>query len=150
MDPNFGLNRPANAAVVLGRRTGTRIRLLARPEAPAPTSAPANRRKAERVPTAETPWADTGRLRTGHEVRVVDISTCGVHFAAPVRLHVGSRVEVCLTELDTDARLVLGGVVSRCQVASLDPVTYAGALEFDREIDAGLLQPFTVIAAPAV
>jgi hypothetical protein len=133
---------------VLGHRTGTRIRIVGRAAAPPPlpTASRGDRRRAERVPAAETPWGDAARLRTGHDVRVLDISTNGALILLPVRLQVGGRVEVSLTEADTDNRLVVTGVAQRCHVANLNPLTYVGALEFEHELDPAMLQPF--VATP--
>ncbi|HQZ40032.1 MAG TPA: PilZ domain-containing protein [Vicinamibacterales bacterium] len=133
---------PLRPAVELGHRTGTRIHIFGRAPAPPPAASPGDRRRADRLPPAETPWADVARLRTGHEVRVLDISTTGVLVVLSVRLQIGGRIEVSLTEADTDNRLVVTGVARRCHVASLNPMTYVGALEFERELDPAMLQPF--------
>lgn len=82
------------------------------------------------------------RLPTGHDVRVMDISTTGVMIESPVRMHVGGRVVLSLASGNSETRLSVSGVVRRCQIVTLDPLTYGGALEFDKPIDAALLRPF--------
>jgi len=136
------VQRSERSVQTLGSRTGTRIRLLGRSAPPPPAASRGDRRRADRLAPDDTQWADSGRLRTGHEVRVVDISTRGMLIHSPVRLPVGARIEVCLTESGTSAQLVVAGVARRCHVATLDPVTYTGALEFEAEIELKALQPF--------
>jgi len=126
----------------LGLRTGTRIRILGSAPGPSAASLAEERRRGGRRSPTDTQWADAARLRTGHDVRVVDISTRGVLITAPISLHVGARLEICLTEADTNERLVLSGIARRCQVAGLNPMTFTGAVEFDQEIELRALQPF--------
>lgn len=132
---------------VLGQRTGTRIRLVGRTLAE--TIPLDERRRAERLSPASAHLTDTGRLRTGHELRVLDISTTGVRIEAPVRMQVGGRIELCLTENGTDQKLVVTGVARRCYVASLDPLVYTGAVEFDQALDLTALLPFVTEAQSA-
>lgn len=133
-------------ALALGLRTGSRIRILhgstsstAAP-APRPTS---DRRRSERLTPDQTRWAEAARLRPGFDVKVLDIGPRGVLIEAPTRLHIGSHAELTLFATDAATRLDLLGTVRRCQVSSLNPITYRGALEFQQPIDVqALLQPF--------
>jgi hypothetical protein len=143
----LGLNpdRPSNT---LGRRTGSRIRLLhgsTNNAAPRPNE---ERRREERLPPEQTQWADAARLRPGMDVRVVDIGTRGVLVETVVRLHIGQRMEIALTTNDdTGGRLALAGTVRRCHIANLSPLSYRGALEFDTSIELQALEPFMTRAA---
>lgn len=134
----------------LGRRSGSRIRLLhgsTSSTTPAPLRPPDERRGAERLPPDQTKWADNARLRPGLDVRIVDIGPRGVLIESPVRLQVGARVELALFESDGPRRLDLTGVVRRCNVSSLSPLTYRGGLEFDRAIELTAIQPFLAAQA---
>jgi hypothetical protein len=142
----LGLNpdRPSNT---LGRRAGSRIRLLhgsTNNAAPRPNE---ERRREERLAPDQTKWADAARLRPGMDVRVVDIGTRGVLVETTVRLHIGQRMEIALTDNDTGGQLNLAGTVRRCHIANLSPLTYRGALEFDVSIELRALEPFMAPAA---
>jgi hypothetical protein len=143
----LGLNpdRPSNA---LGRRAGSRIRLLHggtnHSAAPRPTE---ERRQVERLAPDQTQWSDAARLRPGVDVSVVDIGARGVLVETNVRLHVGQRMEMALQATDTGQRLELAATVRRCHIANLNPLTYRGALEFDTCIELQALEPFMAHAA---
>ena len=142
----LGLNpdRPSNT---LGRRAGSRIRLLhgsTNNAAPRPNE---ERRREERLAPDQTKWSDAARLRPGMDVRVVDIGTRGVLVETTVRLHIGQRMEIALTDNDTGGQLNLAGTVRRCHIANLSPLTYRGALEFDVSIELRALEPFMAPAA---
>lgn len=137
-------------ALTLGHRSGSRIRILhagtSATAAPPPRQS-AERRRDERLPPDQTRWADAGKIRPGFDVRVVDIGPGGVLIEAPTRLHVGTQVELALFASDTPLRLDVIGVVRRCHVSSLNPLTFRGALEFAQPLDVGALQPFLSTAA---
>jgi hypothetical protein len=143
----LGLNpeRPANT---LGRRAGSRIRLL---HGSTNNSPPARhngeRRREERLAPEQTKWADAARLRPGLDVRVIDIGTRGVLLETGVRLHIGHRMEIALQANDSGMRLDLSVTVRRCYITNLDPLTYRGALEFDVSIELRALEPFMAPAA---
>jgi len=137
-------------ALTLGRRTGSRIRILHASTSSTATVAPrptTERRRDDRLSPDQTRWAEAARLRPGFDVRVVDIGTRGVLIEAPTRLHIGTRVELTLFAADTPTRLELMGMVRRCHVSSLNPITYRGALEFSQPIEVQVLQPFLSAAA---
>ena len=142
----LGLNpdRPSNT---LGRRAGSRIRLLHGSTNHAPSRPNEERRREERLAPDQTKWADAARLRPGMDVRVVDIGTRGVLVETTVRLHIGQRMEIALTDNDTGGQLNLAGTVRRCHIANLSPLTYRGALEFDVSIELRALEPFMTPAA---
>lgn len=137
-------------SLTLGRRTGTKIRILhsstsvtAAP-APQPTS---ERRRDERLTPDQTRWAESAKIRPGVDVRVLDIGSRGVLIEASSRLHIGVRVELTLFATDANTRLDLMGIVRRCHVSSLSPITYRGALEFSQAIEVKALEPFLNTAA---
>jgi hypothetical protein len=140
----------STGTLTLGRRTGSRIRLLhgstsSTASAPAPNTT--ERRRAERLAPDQTRWAEAARLRPGFDVRVIDIGPRGVLIEAPARLHIGLRVELALFASDAPTRLDLMGIVRRCHVSSLNPLTYRGALEFSQPIEVRALEPFLASAA---
>jgi len=135
----------SNTALTLGRRTGTRIRILHGSTSSTAAVAPKHqgeRRREERLPPEQSKWAEGAKLRPGFDVRVVDIGSRGALIEAPTRLHIGVRVEITLFASDTATRLELMGVVRRCHVANLSPITYRGALEFNQAIEVQAQEPF--------
>lgn len=138
----LGLN-PDKPSATLGRRAGSRIRLLHASSGNAPAPRPAeDRRRSPRVTPDLTGIAEVARMRPGMDVRVVDIGPKGVLIESPVRLHIGLPVELVFVVMDTQMRLQMACLVRRCQVAGLDPIVYRGALEFERELPMEALQPF--------
>jgi hypothetical protein len=140
----------ARPSLTLGRRTGSRIRILhgsTSSTAAAPPRNTSERRRDERLTPDQTRWAEAARLRPGFDVRIVDIGVSGVLLEAPTRLHIGSKVELTLFDSDTSKRLELGGIVRRCHVSSVSPLTYRGALEFHQQLDVQELRPFLSTAA---
>jgi hypothetical protein len=136
---------PARLAQPLGKRTGSRIRLLHGSNSATASYAPKNteeRRREARLAPEQTRVAEAARLRPGCDIRIVDISARGVLIEVPARLHIGSRVELALFTSDTTRRLEVIATVRRCHISSLSPLTYRGALEFNEAIEARLLQPF--------
>lgn len=137
-------------SLTLGRRTGTRIRILhgatssTAAAAPKPTG---ERRREPRLTPDQTQWAEAAKIRPGVDVRVLDIGSRGVLLEATSRLHVGLKVELTLFATDANTRLDLMGIVRRCHVSSLSPITYQGALEFSQAIELKQLQPFLATAA---
>ena len=140
----------SRVSLTLGRRTGTRIRILhgstssTAALAPKPT---AERRREARLPPEQTRFSDAAKLRPGFDVRVLDIGSRGVLIEAPTRLYIGVRVELTLFATEANTRLELMGVVRRCHVASLSPIVYRGALEFNQAIEVQALQPFLTTEA---
>lgn len=75
------------------------------------------------------------RVRSGHEVLVIDVSFGGVLIDAPIRLAPESTIDLRLTA--SHGVISVRGRVVRCYVSSLHPeaVRYRAALAFDRPID---------------
>ncbi len=74
-------------------------------------------------------WA--ARVRPGHRVHVVDLSTGGALLEAPRPLRPGADVEVQFER--SDRRVRVSGTVVRCGVSALDPdrgPTYRAAICF--------------------
>jgi hypothetical protein len=76
------------------------------------------------------------RIRLGHRLLVVDVSTSGALVEGPCPLRPGSRIEV---QLDTEIRgSMVVALVTRCAVSAIDPavgVTYRSALVFAESCD---------------
>ena len=141
---------PERLSQPLGKRTGSRIRLLHGSSSATASYAPKNteeRRKTSRQSPDQTRVADGARLRPGFDVRIIDISPRGVLIEVPSRLHIGARAELALFLTDTAERLDLTGTVRRCHISNLNPLTYRGALEFTDAIDDRLLEPFVKVEA---
>jgi hypothetical protein len=136
---------PARLTQPLGKRTGSRIRMLHGSNSATASFAPKNteeRRREGRLAPDQTRLADAARLRPGFDVRVVDIAPRGVLIEAPTRLHIGTRVELALFTSETGTRLDMAGTVRRCHISKLSPLTYRGALEFHEPIELESLEPF--------
>ena len=140
----LGVN-PSRLTQPLGRRTGSRIRLLHSSTSATASYAPRTteeRRREARLSPDQTRVAESARLRPGFDIRIVDISARGVLIEAATRLHIGSRVELALFTSDTSMKLDMVATVRRCQISNLSPLTYRGALEFNQAIEERLLGPF--------
>ena len=75
----------------------------AQPDVVLPVTSPGERRRARRVPLNALRNGLTGRIRPGHPVRVLDMSSCGVLIETGRRLVPGMFVELHL-EVPKDAR----------------------------------------------
>ena len=91
-----------------------------------------------RLGTRRVSGSDEGvsrlRLRTGRELRVLNVSSSGVLAESGIRLLPGTHVDVHL--LTSTGRVLVRSRVARCYVAILEPdaVRYRAALAFDRHI----------------
>ena len=76
------------------------------------------------------------RIRLGHRLLVIDVSSSGALVEGPCALRPGSRIEV---QLDTEVRgSMVAARVTRCAVSAIDPdagVTYRSALAFAESCD---------------
>jgi hypothetical protein len=83
-----------------------------------------------------TPDSDLhiGRVRSGHEVRVVNLSAGGALIDAPIRLTPGSAIDLRLL-LNGHLNPVRGRVV-RCFVSAIqaDTVRYRAAVAFEHQV----------------
>jgi hypothetical protein len=143
----LGLN-PNRPSTTLGRRAGSRIRLLHASSGIAPAPRPAeNSRRFESHTPHEAHEDEAARVRPGNDVRVVDNGTRGVLIESPRQLNTGMRVEISIVVADTRDRVDLTGAVRRCHVSCLSPLTYHGAVEFESEIELRMLEPFIAPSA---
>ncbi|MDH4063296.1 MAG: PilZ domain-containing protein [Acidobacteriota bacterium] len=141
--PGLGPDAPTEEPT-LGRST-SRIQVLDGGQRGSGSSAAfQTQRRSVRLPPARTRWSDIARLRPGFEARIVDIAAHGLLLEVAIRLHIGGRVDLLLATADSERRLEVTGSVRRCYVASLNPVVYRGAVEFDREIELLVLGPVAV------
>ena len=92
------------------------------------------RRGARRIPSAGEPLA-YARLRTGHQLTVIDASNWGVLTESTERLLPGRHLDVHV--VTPDGRVLVRGRVARAYVCLLqsDAIHYRAALAFDRPID---------------
>jgi len=76
------------------------------------------------------------RVRPGHEVTLIDVSSGGVLVETTQRLLPGSKIEVHLRRQAIEAPEIVRGRIVRCAVARLSStsITYRGAIAFDRAL----------------
>ena len=76
----------------------------------------------------------TARIRPGHQVQVIDLSSGGALVEADRRMLPGSAVELQLQAQDRQA--TMRGSVLRCYVVRVRPalISYRGAIGFDRQL----------------
>ena len=76
----------------------------------------------------------TARIRPGHQVQLIDLSSGGALVEADRRMLPGSAVELQLQTKDRQA--TMRGSVLRCCVVRVRPasISYRGAIAFDREL----------------
>jgi len=97
--------------------------------------AESERRRFPRKPSRECPWLVDARLRSGTEVRVVDISNGGLLLESNSQILPGASVELFL--VTRDQRWLVKGRILRSQVArvvSEDGVRYHAALAFNEPL----------------
>jgi hypothetical protein len=98
-------------------------------------SSDADRRKYSRKSSRECPWLVDARLRSGTEVRVVDISNGGMLLESATQILPGARIELFL--VTQEQRWLVKGRILRCQVARVvreDGVRYHAALAFNEPL----------------
>lgn len=95
---------------------------------------PAERRQSVRLSAHEGHGITRARVRPGHEVDVVDVSSGGALIEAVHRLLPGSAIDLQLVIREN--QVAVRGRVLRCAVARLRPaaVFYRGAIGFDRSL----------------
>ena len=94
-----------------------------------------DRRRWPRRKPSECPWLIEARLRSGTEVRVVDISNGGVLVETASQILPGAPVEIFLVA--ADQRWLVKGRIVRCHVSAIMPergVRYRAALAFDEPV----------------
>jgi hypothetical protein len=90
------------------------------------------RRRARRRAAGE--HGATARIRPGHHVHLIDLSSGGALVEADRRMLPGSAVELQLQAPDRQA--TMRGSVLRCCVVRVRPssISYRGAIAFDRQL----------------
>lgn len=90
------------------------------------------RRKTRRRDATE--HGATARIRPGHQVQLIDLSSGGALVEADRRMLPGSAVELQLQTPDRQA--TMRGSVLRCSVVRVRPasMSYRGAIAFDRHL----------------
>jgi len=94
-----------------------------------------DRRNGRRLDRLEEHGVISARIRPGHDVEVVDLSTGGVLVESTHRLMPGARVELHLRSHGGRPTEMVRGHVVRCCVARLGAhaISYRGAIAFDDE-----------------
>jgi hypothetical protein len=108
-----------------------------------------DRRAARRRSTGEVPWLGTVNLPWGTEVKVLDISKSGLLLESPLRLVVGSTLDLQLVGLDGQLRVPARLV--RSEIAAVDRlgVRYRTAAAFMRPLQIpGLLSDARPLPSP--
>lgn len=93
------------------------------------------RRRTPRLSGEALPDGLMGRIRPGHQVKLIDLSSGGALIDSARRLLPGTHVDVHL-ELGDD-RHACRARVTRCGVSHLDAqiVVYRAGLAFDRDVE---------------
>jgi PilZ domain len=94
-----------------------------------------DRRRWPRKKPSECPWLIEARLRSGTEVRVVDISNGGVLVETASQIVPGAPVEIFLVA--ADQRWLVKGRIVRCRVSAIVPergVRYRAAVAFNEPV----------------
>ena len=106
-----------------------------------------DRRRAARLrPSGNEPIARL-RLRAGREVSLVDVSSCGALVEGEARLLPGTHVDVHVTT--TQGRVLVRSRIVRAYIAEIsrERVTYRSALSFERHIEIGGRDGYSVPVA---
>ena len=93
-----------------------------------------DRRRARRRLTGELPWLATVQLPWGTEVKVLDISKSGVLLESPLRLVVGSTLDLQLVGQDGQVRVSARLVRSEIADVNRLGVRYRAAAAFTRDL----------------
>jgi hypothetical protein len=115
----------------LGHRPEPQRRILGRSDVVAPARPSEDRRRSRRLRPLETSWSELAVVRPGTPVRLVDVSPSGVLLESATRLPLDVRTELQLTAARTRERLLIAGRIRRCSVASVNPLRFRAAMEFD-------------------
>jgi hypothetical protein len=107
------------------------------------------RRAARRLPVADEALARV-RVRAGHELRVLDLSSSGALVEGPTRLLPNTHIVIHL--LTRSGRVLVRSRIVRAYVSEVraESLIYRGALVFDRGIDtqpAGYAVPSALVGA---
>jgi len=89
------------------------------------------RRRAGRGAPDIAGWAGEAVLRPGLLVRIVNIGPFGALVESQARLRPGRRAELQLVTAGTDQKQIVPGTVERCQVSTLQPLSFRGAIAFE-------------------
>jgi hypothetical protein len=95
-------------------------------------TAASDRRRARRGSADLAGWSGDAVLRPGLLVRIVNIGPLGALVESPARLRPGRNAELQLVVAQTDQKQVVAGRVERCQVIALKPLSFQGAIAFER------------------
>jgi len=88
-----------------------------------------------REPRLACDWLSGARLRPGHDLEVIDLSSGGALVEAPIRLLPGSRVEIVLAAPDWHWKVL--AYVVRCEVWDLSGhgARYRAGLRFGERME---------------
>lgn len=93
-----------------------------------------DRRRAGRRPPDVAGWSGDAVLRPGLIVRIVNIGPFGALVESRARLQPGRTAELQLMAVDTEQKEVVAGRIERCQVIGLKPLSFRGAIAFERVV----------------
>jgi hypothetical protein len=93
-----------------------------------------DRRRAHRRTPDVAGWSGHAVLRPGLAVRIINIGSFGALVETAARLRPGRSAELQLIAAGTDRKQVVTGRVERCQVITLKPLVFHGAIAFERSV----------------
>lgn len=94
-----------------------------------------DRRAAPRRRRVEEHGIVSTHIRPGYSAHLVDVSSGGALLDTPFRMLPGTSVDIRLATR-REPHVNVRGEVVRCTVVRLRPLTYRGAVRFDRELTA--------------
>lgn len=86
-----------------------------------------DRRSSPRVSPESTPYTRAALLYPGHDVTLVNIGAGGALVRSTTRMNPGAPAEL---QLSGASRALVRGLIDRCAVISIDPLTYEAAVVF--------------------
>lgn len=95
-----------------------------------------DRRRALRRPPDVAGWSGDAVLRPGLVVRIVNIGPFGALVESRARMVPGRIAELQLIAAGTEQKEVVIGRIERCQVIGLQPLSFRGAIAFERVVRA--------------
>jgi hypothetical protein len=93
-----------------------------------------DRRRGQRGAPDHSGWSGEAVLRPGLRVRILNIGPFGALVECQARLRPGRRAELQLLPAGSEQKQVVSGRVERCEVITLQPLSFHGAIAFETAV----------------